>query len=481
VQRTLAARGARGYLAGGAVRDALLGRPIADLDVAVAAPPESVAGELAAAFAAPSFPLDAERGIYRLALDGGRLVLDLTPLAGEIAQDARRRDFTIDALALPLESLAEAVPAASAILDAVGGLADLERRTVRAIADDVFREDAARLLRAVRLAAELSFTIEPATGGLIRRDAALLATVAGERVRDELFRTLAVPGAAGSLRLLDDLGLLTRIFPELEAARGAGQPKEHYWDVLQHSIEAVAEAERVVREVSDQAPGIEQVPWDDELSRRFAEEVSGGRSRRVLLKLAALLHDVAKPATKTIEADGRIRFLGHPRLGARMTETALSRLRLSARETRAVVAMVEEHLRPGLITRDDGPSGRALYRYFRDAGEVAIDTLFLSLADSRAARGPLLELEDWRLYAGKIRGMLDAWRGRTAAVQPPRLVDGHDLMRELGLRPGPRIGELLETVREAQAAGEIATRSEAIALAARLERQGPPTATPDTE
>ncbi len=483
VQRRLTHRGEQGYLVGGAVRDALLGRDIDDIDVAVAGDPGPLADALRPELGASVVVLDAKRRIFRLVLGHGRPVLDLTPLDGNLDEDAQRRDFTIDALAVPLTELVRS-PQQAPVIDVVGGMQDLRRRTVRAVADGVFREDGARLLRAVRLAAELDFEIEEQTASLISRDAGLLRSVAPERVRDEFCRILGLPGAGGWLGLLDRLGLLTRILPELEAARGVTQPKEHYWDVLQHSMETVAAVERVLRSrlvgnVGEADPDVTgETPWDDDLARYFAQEVGGGHTRGLLLKLAALLHDVAKPATKTIEPDGRIRFLGHPSLGARMTQEAMERLRFGNRETRAVVTLVKEHLRPGLISRDGGPSRRALYRFFRDAGDVVVETLFLSLADLLAARGPLLEADDWRRYAEQIRGMLDNWRDQGREARPPKLIDGHDLMRALDLAPGPHVGYLLDAVREAHAAGELSTPDEAFALARRLNSQGSQHVTP---
>ena len=479
VQRHLAQQNAQGYLVGGAVRDALLDRPIEDLDVAVAVDPKALADALRSPLAASVVALDERRRTFRLVLGRGRGVLDLTPLAGGPGDDAQRRDFTIDALAVALGELA-AEPGAARVIDTVGGLSDLRDGVVRAVGDGVFRDDGARLLRAVRLAAELDFTLDDETCSLIRRDAHLLESVAAERVRDEFCRILAHPGAAVWLRLLDRLGLLTRILPELEASREVTQPKEHHWDVLQHSIETVAAAERVLRHVSDDEQRF-PTPWDDEIADYFAQEAGGGRDRGFFVKLAGLLHDVAKPATKTIEADGRIRFLGHPKLGARMTQEAMERLRFGNRETGAVVTMVREHLRPGLISRDGGPSRRAVYRFFRDAGDVAVDTLYLSLADHLAARGPLLEADEWRRNVEQIHGMLDNWRHQAPEAHPPKLIDGHDLMRELGLEPGPQVGDLLEVVKEALAAGEVSTAKDALALARRLLKRGRSHPSPRTE
>ncbi len=459
--------GIEGYLVGGSVRDAILGKPSDDLDLAVRAEVGPVARSLGRALRASVVVLDRDRQIYRLALrDRGRFI-DLTPIEGDLAEHARSRDFTIDSLLLDLTGWS-ADDAAAQIIDFTGGLDDLRRGMVRVASDRAFVEDGARLLRAVRLAVELGFVIEPGTAALQRRDASSLDSVARERVRDELCRILMAPRPTEGLRLLDEARLLTAVIPELEAARGVDQPKEHYWNVLEHSLEAVAAVDRVLRRAPGPDPVTEVLPWDDTMAGYFNEEVSGGRTRSLTLKLAALLHDIAKPQTKTIEEDGRIRFIGHPKQGAEAAEAIMERLRFSNRETRMVVTMVREHLRPGLITRDDGPTGRALYRYFKDAGEVAIDTIFLSFADYLAARGPLLETPDWKRYSTGIHDMLIKWRERPTEVLPPKFVDGNDLMRELGLEPGPVLRVLLEAVQEAQATGEVATPEEAVALARRV-------------
>ena len=472
VQGLFTRRGCSAFLTGGVVRDALLGRPIGDMDIAAEGDVRALAEALGQELHASVVVLDPARRIFRLVARDGGASVDLTPLRGDVAEDAGQRDFTVDALAVPLDGL-DTVSGRSVVEDHVGGLEDLRRRQIRAISDGVFAADGARLLRAVRLAAELGFSIEPHTASLIQRDAHLLPGVSGERVRDELCRVLAVSGAAGHLRLLDQLGLLTRAIPELEEARDVGQPKEHYWDVLQHSFETVGALERILRLAPGDGSELDQVPWDEEMARYFHEEISGGRTRAVLLKIGALLHDVAKPATKSIEPSGRMRFLGHPRVGAEMTERILGRLRFSNREVQMLATVVREHLRLGLISRgEEGPSSRAIYRYFRDAGEVAVDTLYLSLADFLAARGPLLEPGEWPDYAGRIRGIQESWRDRQSQVRPAKLIDGHDLIKELHLEPGPIIGDLLEAVSEAQAAGEVASCQEALALAKRLLQKG---------
>ena len=471
-RRALGERHASAWVAGGAVRDAILGREPADLDLAVDV--EDL-GELARAIAreagAAAVALDAERGIYRVVSRDDGAAIDLT-LAGEgIGPDLLRRDFTINAMALPLQLWPNAAPAL--VVDPTGGLDDLRAKRLRAVSEEGLAADPARMVRGVRLCAELGLEMDSETAAWTDAGAGRITSSAGERVRDELVRLLRPPGAARHLRLLDRLGLLTRIIPELEAARGATQPKEHHWDVLEHSMEAVGKVQGVLGVEPLEPEPEPAIPWGARDDAYAAEPVGGGRTRADALRLAALLHDVAKPACKTVEADGRIRFLGHAKEGAVMADRVMERLRFSNRERRLVAAMVREHLRPGMISREpSGPSRRALHRYFRDAGEAAVDTLYLSFADYLAARGPQLDPPDWAAYAERIHGILVAYFSRESEAPAPRIVDGHDLMGALGLEPGPIVGRLMETLREAQAAGEIETRPQAIALAGKLLAEG---------
>lgn len=466
--RLLAWKGHRAYLVGGAVRDLLLGRTPTDYDLAVEDLAERSAHDLANGLRATLVLLDEERRIFRL-VRAGSPGIDISALAGTLEEDARKRDFTINALAVPLERASQGLPLqASEVIDSLGGLADLRARVIRTASPDAFADDPLRLLRAFRFAIQLGFVLGPETAAALRGQAARLERVAAERQRDEFCRILGATDAARNLRWLDDFGYLTTLVPELEQSRGVTQPKEHYWNVLEHAIEACAAVELVLH----QAPGrphTEQLPWDSGLADYFAAPLVEGRTRGLILKLAALLHDVAKPATKAVEADGRIHFYGHPTLGAEMSEGILQRLRFSKRETERVEIMVREHLRPVLISRGpNAPTPRALYRFYRDGGEAVVDTLFLCFADYLAAKGPLLEEGDWNQYVATISGMLHHWRAQKAQKPAPKLLDGHQLMAELGLPPGPLVGAILESVREAHAAGEVATLAEALALARRL-------------
>jgi len=469
VNNLLAEQGIKSYLVGGFIRDALLKRETADIDIALAADALEIAPGIADALGGSFVRLDEANKVGRVVVkdkkapSGGRWQLDFAAFEGSIEQDLGRRDFTIDAMAIDLSGLAQDD---IHLIDPFNGRADLEDKIIRAVAGTVFSSDAVRLLRAVRLAAELDFTIDSQTEALVKRHALLIAGIAGERVREELLRLLAVPDSGRFLSYFDELGLLTAIFPEMAAAKGVQQPKEHFWDVFAHSLKTVAAVDFILHEGSWEYAGgqvLAAVPWSDILARHFARPVSGGSTRRSLLKLAALLHDVAKPQTKALTEDGRTRFLGHPKDGAAIAADILERLRFSGKEVKLVEIVIKYHMRPGQMSQEGLPTRRAIYRYFRDCEEAGIDILFLSLADHLATRGPNLNLTGWQEHARLVEYVLAQHAEQEKLVAPARLVSGHDLINVFNIKPGPGMGLLLEAVREAQAAGELATREEALA------------------
>jgi poly(A) polymerase len=293
--------------------------------------------------------------------------------------------------------------------------------------------------------------------------------VAGERVREELLLLLSIPGSGAFLAYMETLGLLTAVFPELMVTKGATQPLEHHWDVLEHSIKAAVALDFLLRLGTwEYADGniLAEVPWSQEISKYFEQEVSHGSTRGTLLKLAGLFHDIAKPETRTVEAGGKVRFLGHAREGAAVAAGILERLRFSTREIRLVETAVKHHLRPTQMGWPELPTRRAIYRYYRDAGEAAIGVLFLSLADHLATRGPGLDLSNWGVHVRTVAHILS--RRAAEPVVSRKLVDGYDIMNIFGLTPGPRLGEIMEIVREAQGAGEVATKEEALTLVKQL-------------
>lgn len=480
VKNFLAKQSVQAYVVGGFVRDLLLARDTADIDIALAADALEVAPGLASALGGKYVLLDKVNRVGRVLSrrgappDTGKWQIDLSTLEDGIEHDLKKRDFTIDAMAIDLNRITTLSPQALpgqpardrlALIDPFNGLKDIQQRVIRAVSQSVFELDAARLLRAVRLAAELDFTVSKETEALIRHSAHLISDVAGERLREELLRLLGAPETGQLLLYLDELGLITALFPELTEAKGVSQPQEHHWDVFNHSIKAAAAVDFVLhqgswRHADDSVLGF--VPWSAELERHFGLRVSGTSTRRLLMKLAALLHDIAKPRTKAIDAEGRTRFFGHPGQGAPVAAGMLRRLRFSSREIKLVEAIVRYHLRPVQMSLHELPSHRAIYRYFRDSSDAAIDTLFFSLADHLATRGPDLDIANWRQHADMVGYVLAQHSKKESVVAPPKLVSGHDLIKSFNLSPGPQIGKLLEAVREAQAAAEVSSTEEAL-------------------
>ena len=457
------------YLVGGYVRDSILGRPTRDIDLAVQGPVEELARKLADSLGGSLVILGRERLVARVVLSrdpgtGTVWQVDLSPMAADIHQDLEGRDFTIDSLAVRLDDIASN-GRARRVIDPFGGLDDLRGRIIRAVGPDLFRKDPARLLRAVRLSVELNFSIAQYTQSLIRRDVALLAQTAPERIRTDFCALLATERSYQGLHLMEDLGLLRMVVPELEEGRGVDQPREHFWDVYHHCLETIGALDQLLGDKADARDEfISSLTWAGE----FTAHLGGAHARRAVMKLAGLLHDVGKPRTKTVEDSGRIRFFGHPSVGAEMAGTIMKRLHFSRQDTQLVQTIVLHHLRPGLICKHgELPTARAMYRYFRDAGEAAIDTVLVNLADYRAARGPLLQWEEWNRYAERCRYILSTGLNREGPAEPKPLVNGHDLMREFELSPGPLIGRLTEEVKEARAAGEITTREQAVELVGR--------------
>jgi poly(A) polymerase len=458
------------YLVGGFVRDTLIGRSTADIDIAVTSDALKIAYLTAENLGGKFVLLDEDNRIARVVFPqssisprGKSWYIDFSCIEKNISQDLARRDFTIDAMAIELDSVVKGT-AELRIIDPFNGRSDILNMVIKMVNDTVFQADPVRLLRAVRLSAELGFNVSSSTEDSIRRFNTLITNVAGERVREELLRILSTPVAGKFVRYLDNLGLLTAIIPELEPARGFEQPKEHHWDVLNHSLETVRAVDFLLRQNEWEyasAKVLDDIPWSEKIRQHFTAEVSFGSTHASLLKLAALLHDISKPETKII-SNNKTRFFGHTEQGADVVDNILERLRFSNKEIKLVESMVRYHMRPTQMSHEGMPTRRAIYRYFRDTGSSGIDILYLSLADHLAARGPELDREQWKWHTGQVNCILTDCFRQENVVSQIKLIDGHDLINLFGMKPGPEIRAILEAIKEAQAAGELTARDEAL-------------------
>ncbi len=450
------------YFVGGSVRDLLLGRPIHDLDLSVAGETLPLARMVARDLHGAFILLDKEREIARVVLKGreGRpgLYLDFARMhQDDLTTDLADRDLTVNAMALRPADFIAAVrngPARAALMDPCGGLKDLEAGRLRAVQERAFRDDPLRTLRVVRLAAELDFAIEPQTAAWARETAGRLVLVSAERIRDEIVRLLDCPYAAPYLPLLAELDLLEAVLPEVGPGSEQGLPWERVccleWLVRAQGLgDPPPHAGRYWRPAALQThPDLPAtLPYAERLREMLREEIVAGRARLTLLKLAALL-----------SGEGRA-FPPIPPL--------FRRLCLSKKEAGAL-ARVGRWLSARRAALQKLPQPLAIYRLYRNLGEMAGGVLLLDLADALARAGPALQREAWQRQLERVATTLTLrYEHPERTVSPPPLVNGHDLVRRLGLRPGRRVGRLLEEVRRAQIRGEVRSREEALSWARR--------------
>ncbi len=444
------------WIAGGAVRDAALGREVTDLDLAVG-DPERAAKAIADAGDGHVFELSAEFATWRAVARDHAWQVDATALRGAtIEADLAARDFTVGAVAVPL--------AGGEPVDPFGGLEDLERRLLRAVGEDSFRADPLRLLRAARLATDLGLEIDPGTASLARSQAALAAEPAGERQLAELRRLLGGPDPLRGLALLDELGLTAVVLPEVEALRGVEQGPNHHLDVLGHTLAVLERTLEVERDLERFAG--ERVA---DARALLAEPLADEMSRGTALRFGALFHDIAKPQTKG-ERDGWVTFVGHDSVGAEVIGGICRRLRASSRLTRHLKALTQHHLRLGFMVHEAPLPPRRVHEYLRATEPVAADVTLLTVADRLSARGsgPFATDEAIEAHLDLARQMLSAALDWHRDGPPRPLLRGDELAAELGISPGPELGDLLADLEAAQYAGEVGTREQAIQRARRL-------------
>jgi poly(A) polymerase len=467
------------YLVGGAVRDMLLKRSSPDLDFALPSKGIALARRVANALHAGFMALDEERDTGRVIVtdqDGTRTFLDFATYRGSnLEQDLRARDFTFNAIAFDLRS--------QTLLDPLNGASDLRNRLIRACGPTSIQDDPVRILRAVRQAAAFGCRIHPDTRTTMKLAVSLLPGVSAERLRDEVFKILEGPKPAASLRALEMLGVFPFLLPELSALKGVKQSPPHIHDVWEHTLCVLGHLEDIL---SALAPGYEADNTNDlytglltlrigryreQFAAHFASSLNTDRTVRAALFFAALYHDVEKPATRSVEETGRIRFFDHDIRGAQTTARRAEAFNLSNDEIERIRVIVQHHMRFHFFAdrkeRDrQEPSRKAIYRFFRDAGEAGVDLVLVGLADLRGTRDPALTQETWTASLDVARVLLENyWEKRQETVAPPRLLDGNDLMHELELEPGRIIGQLLEAIREGQATGKIESREQAVQYA----------------
>ena len=477
------------WLVGGAVRDYLLQRRVVDFDFVVKGDALGLARRVANLAGGDFYTLDDDRRAGRVLMSqtDTHYCLDFAQITGKtLEEDLHARDFTINAMALDLDH-------PDTLIDPSGGLQDLRDGLLRLPATDAISADPIRALRALRLAVDLNFKIEPGAYDQVKQAGDWLDQISPERLRDELFRLLGLNRPALGLRLLDHAGLLDAVLPSVASLRSLQQPPPHQIDMLDHTLAVV---QRLSELLATLAPRHDAESSGDmalaevalrlgrfrpHLSRYMLQEVSSDRTVRQLLYLAALFHDSGKPSAafqtppeseKTEDDHGAgVRFIGYEAASAELVVQAAEALKLSKAESEWLHRVVLNHMRPFQLA-GAGPTKRAIYRYHRQLEPTGVAVALLSLADRLGTSASPPDEDEWKAQVDVVRVLLEPYFEEfDTAIKPEPLIDGDEVMAELELEPGPQIGEILGAVLEAQAIGEVATQEEALAYARRLYRE----------
>lgn len=437
------------YLVGGCVRDFCLGVPPADFDILSFGDVWQLAERIALRLGSHAFWMDKTRAIARIATGEPPIKIDVcAPKAAAIAADLAERDITINALALH--------PASQALIDPLGGLADLEQGRIRVIAEKNLADDPLRVLRCLRFSLQLNFTLTEETNSAMRRQAPRLTAVAPERIKQELNAALALKGGARIFELMQAYGL--PVFPQYV---DIDQGKHHRWPLIRHAVLAALETENLLDNAETYLPGI---------GAYFAEQIEDGLPRAGMLKLASFLHDIGKPDAHTLDADGAVHFYGHAQAGARQTADILKSLRYANQTVRIASGIVEHHMRVLELAVGGVITNRAMHRFLSATIGFTPELLLLTIADAEATgKDPA--------YAGArpdieaiVRRIWTYYREVFCVTRPAPLLSGHDIMQALDIPPGPRVKEALVMVEEARADGLVQDRDKALAYLKKQKR-----------
>ena len=447
----LKSTGRKIYLVGGTVRDMLLNRPTYDKDLIVLdEDARSFSENLAKTLEATFVPLDEENKIYRIVLKDKLNYLDITnPIENDFEKDIKRRDFTINALALDIYN--------GEIIDFVGGKKDLENKKIRMITEENFDDDPLRILRGYRFQAGLGFEIEEKTLDAIKTRIEKLNQPAFERKIVEIIKLFGGKYAVEALLEMDKVGILENLFPPIIDVKKVPPNSHHHLDLFNHSLEVVNQIQKIYENSSQ------------EIQTHLETTDFGGAPRLAHLKLAGFLHDIGKFSTWTIEENNRHRFIKHDDIGAKMAEKMLKEMKFSKKQIEYICKQIKLHIYPSGVLQAPNLNEKHYMRYIRKMENDVIDNIILAKADRLSAQGADITPEILNANLNGLDKMLQYYLDIKDSLKPlPKLIDGREVMQILNLTPSPRLGEIMDAIKEAQISGDIITKDEAIEFIKKL-------------
>lgn len=410
------------YLVGGYLRDLLSGEISPDRDIAIkcdnlAKLTKKIADELNGSFV----ELDPVNEIYRVVF--GEDYIDFAKLLNNnLDDDIKRRDFTINAIMYDINN--------EKFVDITGGKKDFEEKIIRTYKISNLSDDPLRTLRAIRFQAKFGFRIDDEIVNFIKENNSLILNVAPERVHQELMKTFEGKFLINALFSMDETGLLDVIFPFFKDIKKIPSNSHHHLDLFHHLIETTRNI----------------------------------RINKPELKLAAFIHDLAKPDCWTIEPEtGRHRFIGHDELGAKKVVPFLKKLKFSNKEVEYISKMVQFHIYPSALMKDENVTERAIIRFIRKIGDDTLDLLELARADRLSARGPAVSDEMIEVNLSNLEKLKEKYFEISPKLKEmPKLVDGNEIMQILNLKPSPKLKEIIDEIKELQLEGKINNKEDAI-------------------
>ena len=463
------------YVVGGALRDVLLGRDLNDLDFALPVDPTHLAKRLAKKLQVGFFVLDDARHTARVVYtrNGNETFpLDFVQFTGDsLLADLKHRDFTINALAVSIKDL-------ETIIDPLGGISDLADGLLRTCSEDSLLDDPVRVLRGIRLAMQFDLSYAPGVATLMKKASPNLPSTSYERQRDEFIKILAGPDPANGMYHCRQFGIFETLIPPLATQVEVPACPPHTLPLFEHTLAAIDYLNRLFSGLDANGDVGDEANWwipyflsdfeqfSEQISAYLVEEITPGRSKKGLIMLGALLHDIGKPSTMTYGEDGCLHFYNHAKVGGEMAWQTAKRLTLSNTESTWITTLVCHHmdLLP-LINAGREPTRLEVYRFFKQVGGVGVAIALLSLADTLGTYNEALSREKWENALQVSKVMLSSWwNHHDSVINPTLFLDGNDLQSRFDLKPGKKIGDLLEALKQAQAVGDVKNKADAEAF-----------------
>ncbi|HHV74205.1 MAG TPA: CCA tRNA nucleotidyltransferase [Thermoanaerobacterium sp.] len=448
IKRILSDEAEKVYIVGGTIRDRILNVDISDYDFAVLGDAASVSKLVCDKLKGSYVPYAEDRGTYRVVYEN--VVLDFTQIRGEnIDEDLIHRDFTINAMAIRLNDFFDV----DLIIDPLGGLKDLREKKIKCVGKSSFDDDPLRMLRAIRFAAKYNFSIDEDSKNLIKEKADLIKNVSSERIMSEIYSILKSKESFKYVQMMDELGLIDALFPEIAEMKEIGKCYYQVLDSWHHSIKTIEEYETIVNDL--------RFPSDIEnlVKKYLDKDLSSGNKLKDVLKLAAMFHEIGKKDAIYIDSDNRLQFYNHDVKGEKIVADIAKRLKLAKKEASLIKKMVLYHVNPFSLYID-GTGNKALFKFFSDLEENAIGCLLLSLADVTSAmkgQGRLNEASCYRNFITKLlRRYMDFEKTKTPLLTPLDIIVNFDL------KDYKLLNQILYELRKNQFYGEIESREDAV-------------------